>query len=372
MVKSRWIVIVVVALVLMGMFAGCTQEATPTPTPTPTPTQLPAGPDWEALGFTADAPRPIEGVAMPKLFRIGAGSAIGDQSDLCGKWAARQIEQGYPEMSVRVFPGSVKETPVMLANGDIDLSYAAPMFDGMAYDKPYADLTEPATMLRHVATNGATFYFVFVAEDSPIQSIADLKDKNIGVRPATSVSNKLAKLTLGAYGITFDSITANGGLVFVGSGTEIATKIIEGTLDAGMYIQPAPDASALMIQEAKGIRLLPLTEEAIQAALDVYPMEIGDIPAGTYKGQTDDYTTIAVPSAWATTIDVPDDVLYNCLAWMFRDGGESYQALLPGLKSWKVIDDCAFGAQTPFHPGAAKYFRAWGVEIPDDEVKGRD
>jgi len=165
--------------------------------------------------------------------------------------------------------------------------------------------------------------------------------------------------------------------VFIGSTSEIATKMIEGTLDATLYIQNHPEASALMVAERKGIVLLPLKEESLQAIEDAYFGVVeGKIGAGTYPGQTEDYEAANMPSVWITTTDMADDVVYNMLAWMFKDGGESFQQIVPGYQGFDPIVNCldgtlaAGGVMTPLHPGAAKYYRAWGITIPDDAAKG--
>jgi len=133
---------------------------------------------------------------MPKSLRIGAGSAPGDMGDLTGKWVARRIEEGYPEMASRVFPASVRETPKMMAAGDIDLAQGGALMTYPCYTGKTEGCAEGGDKIRNLFAAGGTYFFVYATKDSGITDVSQLKDKNIGIRPDTSVSHKLAKLAL--------------------------------------------------------------------------------------------------------------------------------------------------------------------------------
>ena len=86
------------------------------------------------------------------------------------------------------------------------------------------------------------------------------------------------------------------------------------------------------------------------------------IPAGTYPGQAKDINTIAQPNFLAVRADVDEDAVYRITKTMYEN--------LPFLRNIHkatnamAIEKALAGLPAPLHPGAAKYYREVGLEIP--------
>jgi len=86
------------------------------------------------------------------------------------------------------------------------------------------------------------------------------------------------------------------------------------------------------------------------------------IAAGTYPGQGAEIRTIAQPNFLAVRTDVDDDAVYLITKTIYEN--------LPFLhsihKATKAmsLDQALAGLPAPLHPGAARYYREVGIEIP--------
>jgi len=87
------------------------------------------------------------------------------------------------------------------------------------------------------------------------------------------------------------------------------------------------------------------------------------IPAGTYPGQDKDINTVAQPNFLAVNADVDEDAVYLITKTIYEN--------LPFLNGIHAatkamsIEKAIGGLPAPLHPGAAKYYKEQGIEIPD-------
>jgi len=88
-----------------------------------------------------------------------------------------------------------------------------------------------------------------------------------------------------------------------------------------------------------------------------------DIPAGTYPNQDKPIHTIAQPNFLAVNADVSEDDVYRVTKAIYEN--------LPFLNSvhsaTKVmsLEHALAGLPMPLHPGAVRYFREQGVDVPE-------
>ena len=87
------------------------------------------------------------------------------------------------------------------------------------------------------------------------------------------------------------------------------------------------------------------------------------IAAGTYPGQDKDVVTIAQPNFLAVNADVPEEHVYLLTKTMFENL-PFLQAIHPATKAM-AVEKAMAGLPVPLHPGAAKYYKEVGLDIPD-------
>ena len=86
------------------------------------------------------------------------------------------------------------------------------------------------------------------------------------------------------------------------------------------------------------------------------------IPAGTYPGLDKDVTTIAQPNFLATDADLPEEDVYQITKTMYENL-PFLQAIHPATKAM-ALEKAIAGLPVPLHPGAARYYKEQGLEIP--------
>ena len=87
------------------------------------------------------------------------------------------------------------------------------------------------------------------------------------------------------------------------------------------------------------------------------------IPAGTYPGLDKDWSTIAQPNFLAVDQSVPEDHVYKITKTMYENL-PFLQAIHPATKAM-AIEKAIVGLPLPLHPGAAKYYKEVGIDIPE-------
>ncbi len=87
------------------------------------------------------------------------------------------------------------------------------------------------------------------------------------------------------------------------------------------------------------------------------------IAAGTYPGVDKDINTIAQPNFLAVNADVDEQHVYLLTKTLYENL-PFLQAIHPATKAMNV-DAAMGGLPVPLHPGAAKYYKEIGLEIPE-------
>ena len=154
-------------------------------------------------------------------------------------------------------------------------------------------------------------------------------------------------------------------LVYVGYGPS-ADALQNGQI-AGMSVPAgAPTGAVTRAFATMGnkIKMLDFTDEQVEKAnggLNLWTRYV--IAAGTYPGQMKDINTIAQPNFLAVRADVDEEAVYLITKTIYEN--------LPFLKAIHkatevmALEKAIAGLPMPLHPGAAKYFKEAGLQIPD-------
>lgn len=151
----------------------------------------------------------------------------------------------------------------------------------------------------------------------------------------------------GGYGPSVDAL-ANGQVVAAG--------IPSGT--------PTSAITQLMSTNEGKFTVLNVTEE------EALRMDAGrelwtpfTIPAGTYPGQDADITTVAQPNFLAVNADVDENHVYLLTKTLYENL-PFLQAIHPATKAMS-IEAAMAGLPVALHPGAIRYYKEAGLEIPE-------
>ncbi len=191
--------------------------------------------------------------------------------------------------------------------------------------------------------------------DPDIQSVADLKGKNVSIGASGSGVYYNALDALGAYGLTEADINPT----FQDFGNSV-DALQDGKIDAAFVVAGAPTVAVTSLATAKDVYLVSLDDEHIEALKAECPYyEKYVIPEGTYEG-VGETTTVAVGAVVIARDDVSEDDVYNFVSAIF----ENADSLAHDKAKELDLDFAASVTAVPYHPGAAKYFAEKGIEVP--------
>ena len=145
-----------------------------------------------------------------------------------------------------------------------------------------------------------------------------------------------------------------------------AQAMMDGRI-AGANIPAGPPVAAITQLYAqmgnKNVTVLDVTDDQLKQLRSKYPIwNRSVIKAGTYPGQKTDIRTIAQPNFLAVRPDVPDEVVYKITKTLYEN-----LPFLAGIhKATKAmaLQNAIDGLPVPLHPGAAKYYKEAGIEVP--------
>lgn len=93
-------------------------------------------------------------------------------------------------------------------------------------------------------------------------------------------------------------------------------------------------------------------------------MKYVTIPAGTYKGQTEDVVTSGFITAYTVNKDVSDEAVYAILETIYQHVDE-LEAVSTSGTEYTLDEGLAEGCTITPHPGADKWFADHGITIED-------
>ncbi|MFC1990279.1 TAXI family TRAP transporter solute-binding subunit [Chloroflexota bacterium] len=356
---SKWVpVVLALMLVLTSLFA-CTGPAEEPPAEKPS-----AG--------VAGEPQRIPGVEMPKFLTIKG------MSDPAGTLAhaaipvITNIEAAFSEISMRQIPGGSKEAIDRIISGECELGVGSQLY---AYQSWFGIGDYEGKQFRgarEIYFHPDPWVAYWVARKGlGITSMKDFDKPGLRISPGKagySWTPIFDKILQELYGNSYAKIQERGGFVQYGNPSEMLDLFAEGKLDVclRMGVDPWPPLTKTLI--AMDVEWIPLTEEEVAIQLREVPSYNRAVtPAGTYKGQDKDLLGIGGGGATFIKADMPDDVVYNLLWAIFCEGrSEKFQEMHPKYKepNFKLPERAMDNCVIPLHPGAIKFWKDWGYEIP--------
>jgi len=288
-----------------------------------------------------------------------AGGGAGGSWYLIVAQLSEQLKETMPGVNVSVVEGGAISN-VRLVNEGIDLDMgAAALPDVLTALAKKGSFAEDNIDNVKVIMNFAHDFVQFtVKADSNINSIADLSDKVVLPGPNGWGIEALTRNVLEIYGMTYDDIKANGGDISFVSWGEAPSLIKDGHADMVAFKGAFPSANIMEIEATNDAKVLSLDQDKLEEFMATNPGYMpGTIPAGTYKGQSEDALTIAHTSVLFVNGDLSDDVVYVLTKTLYENA--EYFSQIEGV----VIDENPIeGVDLDvIHPGALRYYEEQGL-----------
>ena len=193
-----------------------------------------------------------------------------------------------------------------------------------------------------------------------LTDITALYNESFSIGKRNSGTEGSGKYILSAVGINTDKLNN----VHMGYGAS-AGAMQDGRIK-GMNTPAGVPVSAVtraFSSEGDNLKVLNISDESLKKINKDFPLWVRQIiPAETYPNQIEQINTIAQPNFLAVRADLPEHDVYLVTKAIYEN--------LPFLHSihsaTKVmsIESAISGLTVPLHPGAVRYYREVGVEIP--------
>ncbi|MEO9524889.1 MULTISPECIES: TAXI family TRAP transporter solute-binding subunit [Pseudomonadota] len=224
--------------------------------------------------------------------------------------------------------------------------------------KPYKNLRSVSMLWQNVE------HFVVrnsVVDTGTISDMTNLYDESFSIGARNSGTEGSGRFILGKVGIDLEQVD----IAYLGYGPS-ADAMQNGNID-GMNIPAGVPASAVTRAYANlgdDITTLDFTAEQLtQVNSDFELWTPYTIPAGTYPNQDKDINTIAQPNIMAARADVPEEDVYQITKTIYANL-PFLNNIHPATKAM-ALEKAIAGLPMPLHPGAARFYREQGLDIPE-------
>jgi TRAP transporter TAXI family solute receptor len=267
---------------------------------------------------------------------------------------------------------TLTRSAIKLGSGRLDIlplpQVAIPwMKKGVRMYKKQPDKAKAAVKnIRLIAAFIGGYYHHMVWADSPIKTHADLKGKRVFVGPPAGGASITAMAVIRAVSGLEPKKDYTAVRLPWGAGLQ---AMQDGKLDA--FIRPSGLGAASIDQlgSKRKFRLLDIGHAEGSPAWKKFFNSVGrtpaKIPAGSYKNQANNDKDLVTNGLWSqltARADLSEDVVYKITKALWENIDEMHQTAVT-LRSVRKDDPIKAG-NVPLHPGAMKYYKEIGVEIP--------
>ncbi len=204
-----------------------------------------------------------------------------------------------------------------------------------------------------------------LAVDGTIWDLDKLDGHRFVMGARNSGAEKSGDHILRNLGIDYES---KFNLAYMGYGAT-ANAIQDGTI-VGMNIPAGPPVTAItraFAMVGEDLTFLSFTDDDIATINSSYPLwDRYVIKANTYPNQPMDIQSVAHPNMIAVRADVPDEDVYQITKTMWENLGALHE--IHKATREVTLERALHGIGAPLHPGAARYYRELGMEIPAELV----
>jgi TRAP transporter TAXI family solute receptor len=224
--------------------------------------------------------------------------------------------------------------------------------------KAYKDLRSVSMLWQNVE------HFVIrdeLVETGTMSDMENLYGETFSIGAKNSGTEGSGRFILDKLGVDLEKID----LAYLGYGPS-ADALQNGNID-GMNIPAGVPASAVTRAYAnmgEEITTLDFTEEQLAQINSEFELwSAYEIPAETYPNQPEAINTVAQPNILSVRADVPEEDVYQITKTIYSNL-PFLNNIHPATKAM-ALEKAIAGLPMPLHPGAARFYREQGLEIPE-------
>jgi hypothetical protein len=205
-----------------------------------------------------------------------------------------------------------------------------------------------------------TYFQMYSLKKTNIKSIMDLNGKSVGVGPVGGTPATTWPKIFEVAGVKPSRITN-------ASSADLNSQVKDGRIDAHGQAVGLPWVTITEIETTNDVNAYGVPVNVADKFIEKFPsFAKGVIPKGTYKSNpTEDLPSLTVWNFMIVHKDASDDFIYEVVKKTFENV-DILIAAHPSAAEVK-IENIAY-SPIPLHPGAVKYYKEKGIQIPDKMI----
>jgi uncharacterized protein len=196
---------------------------------------------------------------------------------------------------------------------------------------------------------------VAVAKPLSVRSLDQLAGKRIGAGPRGGTS--------GTYFPRIFEMLGVPAVLSYGSIEETMAQIEAGRLDGVALATGVPVPALFKLDQKKGMDYVPFSADQVKILRQQMPeLSNSTIASGEYPSLAGDYHTIGLFNFVVANKDLSEDLVYRIVKAVF----DSHEQLIKAHSAAEETIPANITRDTflPIHPGALRYYRGIGINIP--------
>lgn len=310
-----------------------------------------------AVGLTLIAQAYAAEPAKLRFATVGVGSAWYNYGAGIAELAKSKLPEG---SSIDVLPiaggvGNIK----LLQNGEAELaiSFQTSTAEGCG---GFGSFDKKHDKVRGLMGGLDTYYFAaFVTDKSGVKSWNEIAEGKVDMLTTKvgGTGESGVRQVLEILGSSKDKARFKS---FERAAT--AAAISDGSAAGWAHVVTKGHPVATQLTTTTDMKMLGLPDEAIKKMGSEHGWAPAEVPANTFKGQTEPIKTVKVASNILVRDDVPEDVVYT-ITKTILDNLDKVKKIHAGLSDFDPKDAVqpALVGNCPFHPGAVKAYKEAGL-----------
>ncbi|MEO0621425.1 MAG: TAXI family TRAP transporter solute-binding subunit [Pseudomonadota bacterium] len=297
----------------------------------------------------------------PDSFSVGTASQGGTYFVYGAGWANMVSDALGVPGGTEVTGGPVQNA-ALVQTGDLDMAMVTmgPAFDAMNGKSALAPGLKH-DKIRAIFPMYKTGFHAVTLTSSGIKSFAEIPNgSTVGVGPAGGTPGTYWPRILEGMGKEVEY--RNGGA------SDLAGQLQDGLIDVYTWAGGLPYPAFSQLDAQADVTYFGFTADEQAEVVGTQPVATFTIPAGTYPSLTEDQLSVSMWNFAIAHADVPESFVYAVVDTVMSNNPkmiEIHKAAVETLP--ENFDKNTF---LPWHPGAARWFKEKGFDIPDELIGG--
>jgi len=264
-------------------------------------------------------------------------------------------EKAVPGLNVTSMPGAGIANVRGIEEGKTEVGFGNSIstVDGVLGNPPF---NKPHKKVCNIASLYPQYFQAVVPANAGINSIKDLKGKQIATQPRGNTAEIITQHILKVNGLSYNDVKPS----FI-SYTDAVEQMKDNNVQAFTLGTTVPSGAVMDLASARDIKLLDLSD-SLEAMRKINPgYTLVTVPKGTYPKQDHDVRVIGYATHIVAACDLPEETVYKMTKAM-ADNVASMAATnksIEGLTPQKMAEDIG----VLFHPGAAKFYKEQNIAV---------